>query len=136
NSMGFFALFLLLQAPDYTAQGMKALEANQLDSATQLFTKAIEAEPADYAAHFHLALAYSLLEKDLQAIPEYQKTLELKPKLYQAELNLGILLLRQKRAQDAIPVLQDAAAQKPREFKPQFYYAEALLQTGTAAAAE
>src|SRR5205823_5946658 len=66
----------------------------------------------------------------------YQKTLELKPKLYQAELNLGILLLRQKRAQDAVAVLQDAAAQKPREFKPQLYYAEALLQTGTAAAAE
>jgi tetratricopeptide (TPR) repeat protein len=134
--MGLFALLLLFQTADYTAQGIKALESNQLDSAAQLFAKAIEADPADYAAHFHLTLAFSLQNKDAQAIPEYQKTLELKPKLYQAELNLGILLIRQKRAQEALAVLEDAEIQKPREFKPQFYYAEALLNTGGADKAE
>src|SRR6266481_5598618 len=105
------ALFLLFApATDYQGEGLKALEAKQYDQAVQLFTQAVQSDPADYAAHFHLALAFSLLGKDAEAVPEYQKTLELKPGLYQAELNLGILLLRDKRAKESVPHL-DAAAQ-------------------------
>src|SRR5256885_5807439 len=105
------AAFVLLFAPtaDYQAEGLKALEAKQYSQAAQLFTQAIAADPTDYAAHFHLALAYSLLSKDADAIPEYKKTLGLKPGLYQAELNLGMLLLREKQAAEAVPHL-DAAA--------------------------
>ena len=60
--------------------------------------KAIAADPKDYSLHFNLALAYSLMGKNAEAIPEYKKTLELKPDLYEAELNLGISLLREKQA--------------------------------------
>src|SRR5579864_8107603 len=113
---------LLLFAPitDYQGEGLKALEAKQYEQAVQLFTQAVQTDPADYAAHFHLALAFSLLGNDAEAIPEYQKTLELKPGLYQAELNLGILLLREKRAKDAVPHLDAAAQAKPKEFRPQW----------------
>ncbi|MGI8988965.1 MAG: tetratricopeptide repeat protein [Bryobacteraceae bacterium] len=120
-------LFLLLQAADPISEGMKALDDNRLDRAVQLFTQAIAANPNDYSAHFNLALAYSLLNKDAEAIPEYRKTLEIEPDLYQAHLNLGMLLLRDKQPKDALTPLEFAAARKPLEFRPQFYAAEAEL---------
>ncbi len=132
------AAWFLLFAPatDFEAEGLKALDAKQYQQAAQLFSQAIEADPQDYAAHFHLALSYSLLGKDGEAIPEYQKALELKPGLYQAELNLGILLLREKRAQEAAPHLAAAVQAKPKEFRPQWYLAEALFASNDAAGAE
>ena len=118
---------LLAQAPDYQADGIKALDARQYQSAAELFTKAVAADPKDYAAHFHLALAYSLLGKDADAIAQYKSTLELKPGLYEAELNVGICLMRVKDAGAALEYLKGAAAQKPAEFRPAFYVAQALL---------
>ncbi len=123
-------LLLLLQATDFATQGMHALEVNQLDRAAQLFTQAIAADPKDYAAHFHLALAYSLQRKDADAIPEYRKALDLKPDLYEAQLNLGMLLLGQKQPREAVAPLEAAVAKKPREYKPAFYSAEALYASG------
>ena len=132
------AILLLLFAPvtDFEAEGLKALDAKQYEQAAQIFSQAIQADPTDYTAHFHLALAYSLLGKDDEAVPEYRKTLELKPGLYQAELNLGILLVRMKRAKEAEPLLEAAAEAKPKEFRPQWYLAEGLLASGDAAQAE
>ena len=99
---------LLAQTADFQADGIKALDAKQYDAAVGLFTKAVAADPKDYAAHFHLALAYSLLGKDAEAIAQYKSTLELKPELYEAELNIGICLLRVKDAASAIPYLKNA----------------------------
>jgi Tfp pilus assembly protein PilF len=129
-------LALLLLQTDYSAEGMKALQANNLDAAAEAFTKAIAQDSKDYGAHFNLALTYSLQKQDAKAIPEYQKTLELKPGLYQAQLNLGILLLRGKRPQEAIPQLEAAAAQKPKELQPNFNLAAAYLAANQPAQAE
>src|SRR5580704_1709854 len=96
---------LFLFAADFAAEGMKALEDRRYQEAADLFTKAVAADPADYAANFNLALAYSLLGKPAEAIPAYKKTLDLKPGLYEAELNLGILLVGQKQPKDAIAYL-------------------------------
>jgi tetratricopeptide (TPR) repeat protein len=122
--------------PDFEAEGLKALDAKQYDQAVQLFAQAIQADPKDYAAHFHLALAYSLMGKGAEAVMEYQKTLELKPGLYQAELNLGILLLREKRAKEAVAFLEPAVQAKPGEFRSQWHLGEALLMSGDPGAAE
>jgi tetratricopeptide (TPR) repeat protein len=132
------ALVWLAFAPatDYEAEGLKALDAKQYEQAAQLFTQAVQSDSKDYAAHFHLALSYSLMGKDAEAIPEYQKTLDLKPGLYQAELNLGILLLRGQRGKEAAPHLSAAVEAKPKEFRAQYYLAEALAASGDAAAAE
>ncbi|MCL5744060.1 MAG: hypothetical protein M1541_09055, partial [Acidobacteria bacterium] len=65
-------LFALAQSPDPSAEGMKALEAHKYDEAVQLFSKAAEADPKDYAALFHLALSYSLAGKDADAVPRYK----------------------------------------------------------------
>jgi tetratricopeptide (TPR) repeat protein len=130
------AVLFFLQNPDYTAEGAKALDAAKYGQAAELFAKAVAADPKDYAAHFHLALAYTMLKRDAEGLAEYKKVLELKPGLYEAELNLGILLLRDKQPADAAGYLQQAAEQKPKEFRPLLYWAEALLESGNAAHAE
>jgi tetratricopeptide (TPR) repeat protein len=128
-------LFLAFQS-NYYEQGLKALDEKRYQAAVENFTNAIAAEPPDFALHFNLALAYSLLGKDAEAIPEYKKTLEMKPDLYQAELNLGISLLREKRGAGAVPYLTAAVAQKPKEFRPNFYLGAALLAANEFAKAE
>jgi tetratricopeptide (TPR) repeat protein len=127
---------LFFQTAGPGADGMKALNDGRYDDAVQAFTKQIEGDPADYTAHFNLALAYGFLHRDAEGIAEYRKTLELKPGLYQAQLNAGILMLRQKHSADALALLEAAAAQRPAEFRPRFYLAEAQLASGDAAKAE
>ena len=122
--------FLQAAAADPMADGMKALEANNFDAAAADFSKAVAKDPSDYAAHFHLALSYSMLKKDDEAVAEYRKTLELKPGLYEAQLNLGIVLVRNKAFADAATELSAASAQKPKEFRPQYYLGEALRGSG------
>ena len=124
-----FLLVLLAQAPDFLAEGLKALDAGKSDAAVESFTKAIAADPADYSAHFNLALAYSMSGKDALAVPEYKKTLELHPGLYEAQLNLSLSLLNTKDPESAIPLLKAAAEQKPKEFRPVYYLGTALLDT-------
>src|ERR1700692_2914627 len=104
NSTPLAVLLLaaFLQAQDPMAEGMKALDGNHYEAAVASFKQAVEKDPKDYAAHFHLALSYSLLKNDSDAAVEYRKTLELKPGLYEAELNLGIVLVRNKQFQDAM----------------------------------
>lgn len=123
------ALFFL-QAADPNADGLKALDGAKYGDAAAAFEKAIAADPADYSAHFNLALAYGFLHRDSEAIAEYQKTLALKPNLYEAELNCGMLLLRQKNPADAAPLLEDAVRQKPAEFRPHYYLAETEFALG------
>jgi tetratricopeptide (TPR) repeat protein len=130
------ACLFFLQTADFSAEGLKALEAGKYDAAAEAFNKAIAADPGDYFAHFNLGMAYSLLHRDAEGLAEYRKTLELKPGLYEAELNASILLMRQKNPADALPLLEDAATQKPREFRPRYYLAEAQSQTGSLDKAE
>jgi tetratricopeptide (TPR) repeat protein len=128
-------LFLALQS-NYYELGLKALDEKRYQAAVENFINAIAAEPKDYSLHFNLALAYSLMGKDAESIPEYKKALEMKPDLYQAELNLGISLLREKQGADAVPYLTAAVAQKPKEFRPNSYLAAALLASGEFVKAE
>jgi tetratricopeptide (TPR) repeat protein len=129
-------LAVLTQATDYAGAGMKALEAKEYGLAAQQFAKAVEADPKDYAALFHLALANSLIGKESEAISGYRAVLELKAGLYEAQVNLGALLLDRKQAAEAAALLEAAVAQKPQEFRPNFYLAEALFATGEFAKAE
>ena len=120
------ALLLALQA-EPTAEGIKALEAQNYPLAIKMLSQAVEKDPQDFYAQFHLALAYSGANQDAQAIEGYRRTLVLKPKLYEAELNLGIVLTQAHRAAEAIEPLIDAQSQKPKEFRPAFHLAEAYL---------
>jgi tetratricopeptide (TPR) repeat protein len=131
------ALFLLLAfQTNFSEQGLKALDEKRYPEAVQSLTQAIAANPKDYGLHFNLALAYSLMGKNAEAIPEYKKTLELKPDLYQAELNLGISLLREKQPAEAARYLSSATTENPKEYRANYYLAAALLGTGDFVKAE
>ncbi len=136
------ACALLLQAgaagpTDWQAEGLKALEAKNYALAIEALSKAVAADPNDYANHFNLALAYSLAAKDQQAIAEYRKTLQLKPGLPQATTNLAILLLRNNDSASAIPLLQQAHESRPNDARVSVYLGDALLaQNQLAEAAE
>src|SRR4051794_24858929 len=119
-------VFLAFLQTDFAAEGRKALEANNFALAVEQYQKALDAEPKDWPSRFHLALALSFLNKDTEAIAAYRKVLEEQPKLYEVQLNLGILLLRQKAVAEAQKLLAAALEQKPKEYRPAFYYAEAL----------
>jgi tetratricopeptide (TPR) repeat protein len=136
SSMWLLLAVWLAQAVDFSAEGLKALDAQKYDAAVDLFTKAVAADPKDYGARFNLALAYSFLGKDAESIPQYKAVLELKPGLYEAELNLGISLLRSKDAASAAAQLKAAAEQKPKEFRPAYYLADALRDSGALPDAE
>jgi tetratricopeptide (TPR) repeat protein len=129
------AILFLFQAPDFAAEGLKALENGQYEAAAEAFRKVLAADPSDYGAHFNLALAYGFLGRDEDGIAEYRRTLELKPGLYEAELNCGMLLLRRKDA-GAEALLEAAAERKPEEFRPRYYLAEAEAQAGALDRAE
>lgn len=129
-------VLLLAFQTNYAQQGLKALDSKDYQAAVDNFLKAIDADPQDYGLRFNLALAYSLLGKDADAIPQYKKVLELKPDLYQAQLDLGISLLRTRQAAAAAPFLTAAVAQKPKEYRPNFYLASALLDSGEFVKAE
>ena len=131
------ALFVFLAfQTNFSQQGLKALDEKRYPEAVQSLTQAIAADPKDYSLHFNLALAYSLMGKNAEAIPEYKKTLELKPDLYQAKLNLGISLLREKQPAEAVNYLSNAAAENPKEYRANYYLAAALLGTGDFVKAE
>ena len=108
-------LALLAQSANVLEDGNKALDAKEYDRAIQLFNAAAVADPKDAAAHFQLALTYSLLGRDRDAIPEYQTTLELQPDSYAAELNLGLSLMRTNQPAGAVAHFQAAAQMKPME---------------------
>ena len=146
-------LLFFLQASDPSAEGMKALDAQKYEQAAELFGKAVAADPKDYAAHFHLALSFSMLKRDPEAVTEYKKALELKPGLYEAELNIGILLIRDQQARrsgfvfagggraeaQGIPtagVLGRSAAQSGDAAKAEEAYRAALELNAKSAAAE
>jgi tetratricopeptide (TPR) repeat protein len=129
-----FAILLFAPPPDFLAEGLKALDANEPVTAEPLLRQAVEAVPGDYFAHFNLAIALSMQQKDAEAIGEFHKTLELKPGLYPADLNLGMLLLRNKRPAEALPVLKEAVDSKTA--RADLYYAQALFETGDMAQAE
>jgi predicted Zn-dependent protease len=134
---GGVLLFLVLAlAPDDVADALKLLDANKPAEAEPLLRKAIEADPADFFAHFNLALALSLQQKDPEAVAEYRKTLQIKPNLYEADLNLGTLLLRDKLPAEAVPILKEASEARPNEARPALYFAQALLNSGQASEAE
>src|SRR5216684_6315624 len=87
RGMAILAAIVVLAAfqTNFYQDGLKALDAQQYQAAADDFTKVLAADPKDFTAHFNLAFAYSMLNRDADSIAEYKKTLELKPGLYQAD---------------------------------------------------
>lgn len=124
-----WALLLLWQA-DPLADGIKALDAKDYTTAIGLFQKAAAADPKDYAAQFHLGLAYSLAGDKEKSLAAYRQALELKPDLYEAQMNTAALLMETAKPGDAVPLLKRAVEAKPKELRPNFFLGLAYLRAG------
>jgi len=139
-SWALAAVLLFAPQQDFLAEGLKALDANQPAAAEPFLRQAVETDTKDFSAHFNLALALSLQQKDDEAIQELRRTLELRPGLFQADLNLGLLLIRNKRPAEAAPVLKDALDSPEnsgqKSVRVNLLYAQALYETGDFAQAE
>ena len=129
---GPLLLLLLLQAPPKSdlEGAAEALKLEKYAEAAPLLEKALARDPQDFRARFNLALAYSQLNRDWDAIEQYRKVVEQQPGLVPARQNLGMLLLRQKDPGAAVPHLEVAAREKPGDFRAQFYLGESLLGAG------
>ena len=57
----FILLAFWFWQADLQQEGIKALEQQQYSQAVDLFRKAVAQDPKNYATHFHLGLALSLL---------------------------------------------------------------------------
>ncbi len=133
---GIALVTLLAFQSNLAEQGLKALDEKRYPDAVANLTQAIAADPKDYSLHFNLALAFSLMGKHADAIPEYKKTLELKPDLNEAQLNLGISLLREKHPGDAVQYFAQAVGEKANDYRANYYLAAALLGAGDFSKAE
>lgn len=81
--------------------GVKAYEADDLDTAIRHFREAVELAPRETRFWLNLAVALGELGKDAEALQAYQKLLDLDPRHVQAHLNLGYLHNEQERANEA-----------------------------------
>jgi tetratricopeptide (TPR) repeat protein len=135
-SFAILLAFWLQAAGDPSAAGTKALEEQKYEDAARLFNEAVTKTPDDTYSRFHLALALSLLNRDAESAAEYKKVLAAQPELYEAQLNLGVVMLRLKQPADAAPLLDAARRKKPGEFRPNYYYGEALLASSNFEGAE
>jgi tetratricopeptide (TPR) repeat protein len=111
-------------------EGLKAMDRQDFQRASEIFTKLAADDPKDYSAWFNLALAEAALQKYDPAIAHLEKTLELKPGLYEAEVNLGLVYLRDHKLAEAEPHFEAAARLKPNELRAQMYLADNQLALG------
>jgi serine/threonine protein kinase/Tfp pilus assembly protein PilF len=93
-----------------------------LEKATQVYALAVQNYPESAGAFIHLAICYSELGRDDQAIPVFRRALQLDPSRASTYGNLAISLLSLNRIDEASAVLADAAK---RGFKT-----DILLQAG------
>jgi len=135
-SLAILLAFWLQAAGDPSAAGTKALEEQKYEEAARLFGEAVTKTPDDAYARFHLALSLSLLNRDAESAAEYKKVLASQPGLYEAQLNLGVVLLRMKQPDEAVPLLDSARKQKADQYRPNYYYGEALLASSNFEGAE
>ncbi|HWE02729.1 MAG TPA: tetratricopeptide repeat protein [Tepidisphaeraceae bacterium] len=104
NSNQFDALHLL---------GLIALQAKDYDRAHALIARAIQANPAVAAAHYHLGNTLVAQGDPRAAEHAYRRAIALDPSLIEAFLNLGDALARQEKLDDAIRVYSQALARRP-----------------------
>lgn len=125
---------LLVQQPQTQKQGgedpfqaaSEHLEAGRAADAAKLLEGIVLREPKMVAAHFNLAIAYTMLGRDADAISGYRKALELSPELVEAQLNLGQLLVKTGESKEAAPLLRKALAARPADVRGAYMLARAL----------
>ena len=92
--------------------------------------KAVELDPEDAKARYHLGFALDKVGQTQPAIEEYRKSVDLDPKNGAAFASLAVALLRMERLDEAIESSRKALAINPKDALTESNLAAALLQAG------
>ena len=95
------------------AKGNAAMEQKDYNAALNYFENAAVLRPADYSAHYGMAMAYLGLDKDEKAKAHFEKALQLND-FYSGYLGLGFIALKQKQYTEALTAYDASIAAQPK----------------------
>ena len=105
-------------------KGVMLYNSQQYEGAIAFFKKAVEKNPQQAEAYYHLGLCYKEL-KATEAVEAFKKAIQLKPDYAEAYFHLGVTYTRLNMQEEAIDALKEALRLKPD-------YDEALMNLGIA----
>lgn len=104
-------------AKDVFDRAVRALAANDYQTAERGFQSVLRQEPRNVAALGNLGVIYSRTGRADQAITSYRRALELSPDDQPILLNLGLVYLRQENHARALPLFARVVALDPRNLQ-------------------
>jgi tetratricopeptide (TPR) repeat protein len=117
-------------AASHNCRGIVLGQKGQLDEAVECFQKAIEGDPKNAHAHYHLGLVRQMTGKLDEAIACWKKTVVLDPKYSMAHHNLGLALLERGKVDEALECFRKAVAVDPKNGHYRYALGVALLESG------
>jgi serine/threonine protein kinase/tetratricopeptide (TPR) repeat protein len=87
----------LTSAVDYRTEGRELMEQGKWQQAEEHLTKAVELDPSDFWASFHLGIAHYRRGDDREAIRAFEVCLSLDPTMPGVYFNRGLALLRSQQ---------------------------------------
>jgi serine/threonine protein kinase/Tfp pilus assembly protein PilF len=135
-----------VRAYDYYLRGMQffhQFRRKTIEAAIEMFTRAIEIDPAYARAHAGLAECYSLLHTNwnlrgdtlAKADAASRKALEVDPQSAEAHAARGLTLSLSKRYDEAKPEFEAAIRLDPTLFEARYFFARACMAAGQLAEA-
>jgi tetratricopeptide (TPR) repeat protein len=111
------------------------LDGRQYEAAVVEWTRALERNPSEAAAHYNLGVALTGAGRAEEAMAQYSRALELSPEYPEAHTNLGAALVASGKADQAIAHFEKALQLNPENPKAENNLGVALSLTGKLAEA-
>jgi Flp pilus assembly protein TadD len=106
------------------------LDGRQYEAAVAEWTRALELNPSEAAAHYNLGVALTGAGRAEEAMAQYSRALELSPEYPEAHTNLGAALVASGKPEQAIPHFEMALRLNPENPKAENNLGAALMQLG------
>lgn len=119
-----------LTAQRFNAQGLKAVEATDLETASEAFRRALEADLWYAPAHNNLGLTLLHEGRAYEAAWEFHYAAKLMPGSVSATNNLGLVMERVGRLDEAIELYHDALKISPENIEVMGHLARAYVKAG------
>jgi len=100
----------------YLDEGKRSLAHNDPATATELFSKATEANPLDADAYFQRAQAEKQSKDNNSALRDLKKTIELRPEYFEARMSLAYLLAQMHEQKQSLQEYIKATQLRPDNY--------------------
>jgi serine/threonine protein kinase/Flp pilus assembly protein TadD len=124
----YFGIALGLRpcAGTYLNFGVALAETGELDTAVDLYQKALALEPNFVLAHYFLGIAYDRMGRTEEAIAAYRESIGLYPTLVWPRYQLAGALKRQGQLDLAIAAYQECLRLDPNYFDARYFLGQSL----------